>query len=140
MDFLNDAQGHEDVVDSYDRFNTSDVTSMICFTNKSKKQDLRLVAVSCEDASGEYLGSIVVVGDDILLPGHSRTVAIESRQWKVARFQFHALYREDGVWRAAHSEMFTRPPREIAVNYLGSLGSAESIAQPSFRWDRDYWS
>jgi hypothetical protein len=140
MDFLNDAQGHEDVVDAYKSW-TSDVSPLICFTNKSKNHDLKLVAVSCEDANGAYLGVIAVVGDEVLRPGHARTVEIESKQWKIARFQFHALYREDGGrWRPAHSDMFSHVRREIAVNYLGAIASAESIAVPRFKWDSDYWS
>ncbi len=139
MDFLNDAQGHEDVVDAYKSFKTSDITPAICFANKSKRTDLKLVTLSCEDASGAFLGSIVVVGDDVLRPGHGRTVEIESKQWKIARFQFHTLYRDDsGAWRPAHSEMFANVTREIAVNFLGVAASPDSIPQPIFRWDHDY--
>src|SRR5262249_36005435 len=99
------------------------------------------VTVSCEDAEGEHLGTIVVVGDEILHPGHHRTIEIESRQRPIARFQFHALYREDGAaWRAAHSDMFTGLSRDTAVNYLVTSAAEGSIAQPKFQWDRDYWS
>ena len=141
MEFLKDAHGHDDVVDAYKGYKASDVTALICFANKSKRQEMKLVTISCEDSNGAYLGSIVVVGDEILQPGHSRTVEIESWQWAIARFQFHALYRDgEQAWRAAHSDMFTGVAREIAVNYLGAFASAESIAQPRFQWDRDYWT
>jgi hypothetical protein len=71
MEFLKDTQSHDDVVDAYKTYNTSDVTA--------------------------------------------------------------AMYRDSGsAWRPAHSDMFTGVAREIAVNYLGSFASAESIAQPHF--------
>jgi hypothetical protein len=141
MEFLQDTQGHDDVVDAYKTYKTSDVTALICFANKSKRQDLKLVTISCENGDGAYLGAIVVVGDEILRPGHQRTVEIESWQWPIARFQFHAMVRDgDAAWQPAHSDMFTGLAREIAVNYLGAFAAAESIAQPRFQWDRDYWN
>ena len=141
MEFLKSAHGHEDVIEAYKNFQTSGLTPKICFANKSRQDELKIVTLSCEDKDGEYLGSIVLVGDEILRPGHARTVEIESWQWKIARFQFHAMYHAAGApWRAAHSEVFTGASREISVNYLGARAADDSIPEPIFQWDRNYGS